>query len=90
MLPMQKAKSGHLRHRRFICPSIPKSEACGRCINCLNPARKQACIVKREQMLAALEEQRASVSQAIEPNREQDHETMPPAEANHLPIVPQV
>ena len=41
-------------------------------------------------MLAALEERRASTSQAIEPDVGQDHETMPPAEANHLPIVPQV
>ena len=86
ILPLQKTKSGHLRQRRFICPSIPKSEACGQCINCLNPARKQACIVRREQMLAALEEQRASVSQAVEPNVEQDQETTPPAEANQLPI----
>jgi len=41
-------------------------------------------------MLAALEEQRASVSQAVELNMGQDQETMPPAEANHSPIIPQV
>ena len=58
MCTMQRTKSGNIRKRRFICPSIPKSEACGHCINCLNPSFKQACVVRRQELLAMIEGQR--------------------------------
>ena len=49
-------------------PSVPKSEACGKCINCLNPLRKQACMVRRQEMQALMDEQRESAQQSMEPD----------------------
>ena len=57
-----------MRKRRVLFPSIPKSEACGHCINCLNPSRKQACVVRRERMLAELEKQQSPPEQGMEPD----------------------
>ena len=67
-MPMQTTKSGHARKRRVLFPSIPKSEACGQCINCLNPSRKQACVVRRQKMLAELDRQQAPAEQSAEPD----------------------
>ena len=35
-------------------PPIRKSEACGHCYHCQNPALKQACIVRRREMQEAM------------------------------------
>ena len=61
-VPVQRTKSGHIRKRRAIFPPIQKSKGCGHCINCLNPSRKQACAVRRQELLAALKEQSAACS----------------------------
>lgn len=67
-VPLQRTKSGHIRKRRLIFPPAPKSEGCGQCINCLNPSRKQACAVRRQKLLAELEEQREPARWSREPD----------------------
>lgn len=51
---LQRTKSGGVRQRRFIFHPIRKSEACGHCYHCQNPALKQACIVRRREMQEAM------------------------------------